>query len=139
MYVAEVPWAYPGSRFTKDFDLTVAWFASYLPRSTASYFMRVDWETVGRCVYRALHDLEPERSRRLNNLVNIGIDETSYKKGHKYITVIVNHDTNTVVWVSEGHGKSVLERSSFVIYSLSANASSGFIPTTQWSLSMILI
>ena len=37
VYVAEVPWAYPGSRFTKDFDLTVAWFASYLPRSTTSY------------------------------------------------------------------------------------------------------
>lgn len=71
--------------------------------------MRVDWETVGRCVNRALHDLEPERSRRLNNLVNIGIDETSYKKGHKYITVIVNHDTNTV-GASEGHGKSVLEK-----------------------------
>ena len=110
LYVAEVPWAYPGSRFTKDFDLTVAWFASYLPRSTTSYFMRVDWETVGRCVNRALHDLEPERSRRLDGLVNIGIDETSYKKGHKYITVIVNHDTNTVVWASEGHGKSVLEK-----------------------------
>ncbi|MDD5853010.1 MAG: ISL3 family transposase [Lachnospiraceae bacterium] len=108
--VAEVPWAYPGSRFTKDFDLTVAWFASYLPRSTTSYFMRIDWETVGRCVNRALHDLEPERSRRLDGLVNIGIDETSYKKGHKYITVIVNHDTNTVVWASEGHGKSVLEK-----------------------------
>ena len=58
--------------------------------------MRVDWETVGRCVNRALHDLEPERSRRLDGLVNIGIDETSYKKGHKYITVIVNQDTNTV-------------------------------------------
>ena len=63
-----------------------------------------DWETVDRCVNRALHDLEPERSRRLDGLVNIGIDETSYKKGHKYITVIVNHDTNTVVWASEGHG-----------------------------------
>ena len=25
----------------------------------------LDWETVGRCVNRALHDLEPERSRRL--------------------------------------------------------------------------
>lgn len=83
LYVAEVPWAYPGSRFTKDFDLTVAWFASYLPRSTTSYFMRVDWETVGRCVNRALHDLEPERSRRLDGLVNISIDKISYKKGHK--------------------------------------------------------
>jgi len=110
VYVEEVPWAYPGSRFTKDFDLTVAWYASNLSRSATSYLMRIDWETVGRCVNRALKDLEPDRLIRLNGLVNIGIDETSYKKGHKYITVIVNHDTDTVVWASEGHGKTVLEK-----------------------------
>lgn len=106
--VADVPWAYPGSGFTKDFDLTVGWLAVYLPRSTVSEYMRIDWETVGRCVHRTLNVIEPERSRRLDGLVNIGIDETSYKKGHKYITVIVNHDTNTVVWAAQGHGKSVL-------------------------------
>lgn len=106
--VADVPWAYPCSGFTKDFDLTVGWLATYLPRSTVSEYMRIDWETVGRCVHRTLNDIEPERSRRLDNLVNIGIDETSYKKGHKYITVIVNHDTNTVVWAAQGHGKGVL-------------------------------
>ncbi len=107
---ADIPWAYPGSSFTKEFDLTVAWLATYLPRSAVSNYMRIDWETVGKCITRSLHDLEPERSRRLNGLVNIGIDETSYRKGHKYITVIVNHDTNTVVWVADGHGKSVLEQ-----------------------------
>ena len=107
--VADVPWAYPGSGFTKDFDLTVGWLAVYLPRSVVSKYMRIDWETVGRCVHRTLTDIEPERSRRLDNLVNIGIDETSYKKGHKYITVIVNHDTNAVVWAAQGHGKTVLE------------------------------
>ena len=46
---------------------------------------------------------------RFTHLVRIGIDETSYKKGHKYITVIVDHDTNTVIWVGKKHGKSVLE------------------------------
>ena len=108
--VADVPWAYPGSGFTKDFDLTVGWLAVYLPRSTVSEYMRIDWETVGRCVHRTLNEIEPERSRRLDHLVNIGIDETSYRKGHKYITVVVNHDTNTVVWASQGHGKKVLEQ-----------------------------
>ena len=106
---AYIPWAYPGSGFTRDFDLTVGWLAVYLPRSVVSEYMRIDWETVGRCVHRTLNDIEPERSRRLDNLVNIGIDETSYKKGHKYITVIVNHDTNCVVWAAQGHGKTVLE------------------------------
>ena len=107
---AYVPWAYPGSGFTRDLDLTVGWLAAYLPRSVVSEYMRIDWETVGRCVNRTLNDIEPERSRRLDDLVNIGIDETSYKKGHKYITVIVNHDTNTVVWAAQGHGKKVLEQ-----------------------------
>ena len=49
--------------------------------------------------------VEKELSKNINpfdNLVNIGIDETSYKKGHKYITIVVNHDTNTVVWVQRG-------------------------------------
>ena len=108
--VADVPWAYPGSGFTKDFDLTVGWLAVYLPRSTVSEYMRIDWETVGRCVHRTLNVIEPERSKRLDDLVNIGIDETSYRKGQKYITVIVNHDTNTVVWAAQGHGKKVLEQ-----------------------------
>lgn len=108
--VADVPWAYPGSRFTKDFDLTVGWLAVYLPRSAVSEYMRIDWKTVGRCVSRTLHEIEPERNMRLNGLVHIGIDETSYKKGHKYITVVLNHDTNAVVWAAPGHGKKVLEQ-----------------------------
>lgn len=107
--VADVPWAYPSSRFTKDFDLTVGWLAVYLPRSAVAEYMRIDWNTVGRCVSRTLHVIEPDRGARLDGLVNIGIDETSYRKGHKYITVIVNHDTNSVVWAAKGHGKTVLE------------------------------
>lgn len=107
--VADVPWAFPNSSFTKDFDMTVGWLAVYLPRSTISELMRIDWETVGRCVHRTLAVIEPERSKRLDNLVKIGIDETSYRKGHKYITVVVNHENNTVVWAAQGFGKTVLE------------------------------
>ena len=54
--------------------------------------------------------IEPDPGKRLDNLVNIGIDETSYRKGHKYITVIVNHDTNTVVWASNKHGKEIFSK-----------------------------
>ena len=101
---AAVPWAYPGSSFTRDFDLTVTWLAEYLSRSAVANCMRIDWQTVGSYISRSLHDPEPERAKRLDGLVNIGIDETSYRKGHKYITVVVNHNTNTVVWVGNGDG-----------------------------------
>lgn len=108
--MASVPWAYPHSRFTKVFDQRVAWLSREMSRTAISEFMRVDWHTVGQCISRVLKDIEPSRDSRLDNLVHIGIDETSYRKGHTYITVVVNHDTNTVVWVADGHGKSVLDQ-----------------------------
>lgn len=72
--------------------------------------MRVDWHTIGRICGRVYEDLEASAASRFDGLMNIGIDETSYKKGHKYMTVVVNHDTNSAVWCSKGYGKAVLTR-----------------------------
>ena len=102
--------AYEGSRFTKDFDRTAAWLACQLSRKAVAEYMRIDWETVGRCISRARKDAEPDLKTRLDGLVHIGIDETSYRKGHRYLTVIVDHDRNRVVWLHDGHGKSLLEK-----------------------------
>ncbi|MFR4354793.1 MAG: transposase family protein [Oscillospiraceae bacterium] len=68
---AAVPWAYPGSSFTRDFDLTVTWLAEYLSRNTVANYMRIDWQTVGSCISRSLHDLEPERAKRLDGLATV--------------------------------------------------------------------
>ncbi len=105
-----VPWAYSNSNFTKAFDLNVAWLARNISKSAVAEYMRIDWATVGRCVSRTRNDLEPDILKRLDGLKRIGIDETSYKKGHKYITTVVNLDTNEVVWAHENHGKTVLEQ-----------------------------
>ena len=107
---ASTPWSFTGSHFTKEFDLTVAWMARYLPRSVVCEAMRIDWKTVGRCISRAKNQLEPHPEKRFDGLVRIGIDETSYRKGYKYITVVINHDTNTVVWAAQGYGKQVLSQ-----------------------------
>ncbi len=99
-----IPWALGTSRFTRDFDMTVTWMALHLPKTAIQTYMRIDWDTVGRCIDRAKDELDSDDSRRLQNLVNIGIDETSYRKGYKYITVVVNHDTGELVWCTEGYG-----------------------------------
>ncbi len=102
-----IPWAIGKSRFTRDFDMTVTWMALHLPKTAIQSYMRIDWDTVGRCIERAKKEIDPDDKRRLQNLVNIGIDETSYRKGHKYITVVVNHDTGELVWCAEGYGTNV--------------------------------
>ena len=107
---AAVPWARPGTRFTTDFAYSAAWMLKGgLSKKKVSEWLQIDWKTVGRLVKLVWNDLEPDAKRRLDGLVNIGIDETNYRKGHTYITVIVNHDTNTVVWAHDGYGKEVLE------------------------------
>ncbi len=106
---AEVPWAFYRSGFTKEFDLTVTYMALQASKSMISQYMRCAWHTVMQCISRAKAFLEPDGTKRYNNLVNIGIDETSFRKGYKYLTVVVNHDTNEVVWAHEGHGIEILK------------------------------
>ena len=109
VHTAKVPWARHKSAFTRDFEDTVAWMSKHLCRSAVAEYMRVSWNTVGPIISRCRKDADPNPGHRFDNLKRIGIDETSYKKGHKYITVIVNHDTNSVIWAHEKHGKEVLK------------------------------
>lgn len=41
-------------------------------------------------------------------LRRIGIDEISYKRGHKYLTVVVCHDTGRLVWAAPGDDQATL-------------------------------
>lgn len=107
---ASVPWAEPGSRFTREFEDQVAWIAVHCSMKAVSELMRIDWHTVGGICRRAERRLEGKEGARsrFDGLVRIGIDETSYKKGHKYLTVIVDHDRGCVIWCAKGYGRGVL-------------------------------
>ncbi|MBO4219443.1 MAG: ISL3 family transposase [Clostridia bacterium] len=104
-----VPWARHGSKHTRIFEDTAAWMSLHISRKAVSDYLRVSWDTVGPMISRVEKETRLEKNR-FENLVRIGIDETSYKKGHKYITVVINHDTNAVIWAGKGFGKEVLEK-----------------------------
>ena len=104
---AAVPWARHDSSFTYEFEHMAAWLSLNCSRKMVARFMRIAWNTVGPIISRVRDDIDFDPKSRFDDLVNIGVDETSYKKGHKYITVVVNHDTGKVVWLHEGHGKAV--------------------------------
>jgi transposase len=69
--------------------------------------MRTAWRTVGAIVDRVWADTEPARDP-LAGLRRIGIDEISYKKGHKYLTVVVDHDSGRLVWAAPGRDAATL-------------------------------
>jgi transposase len=105
---AKVPWARHGSRFTYSFEQLIAYRTMNNSMTEVSDHYRISWNTVGPVASRVFEDIKKNLPNELDSLEKIGIDETSYKKGHKYITIVVNHETATVIWVGEGHGKAVL-------------------------------
>lgn len=105
--VASVPWARHGAGHTRGFDDMAAWLATHCAKSAVEELMRVAWRTVGSIVTRVAADARAATDP-LDKLVRIGIDEISYKKGHKYLVVVVDHDTGKLVWAKPGRDKKTL-------------------------------
>ena len=106
--IAKVPWARHDSDYTYDFETAVTWLTLHATMQDVAEFYRIKWDTVGSIAKRVQKAIENVAPSRFNNLEQIGIDETSYKKGHKYMTVIVNHKTGHLIWDKQGHGKEIL-------------------------------
>ena len=107
--VERVPWARPRSRFTRDFEDWVACLAVRCCMSAVARVARVEWHSVGGICKRVYDEVEAQRGvARFDGLRRIGIDETSYKRGHRYLTVVVDHDRGCLVWAHEGYGRDVL-------------------------------
>jgi transposase len=75
--------------------------ATQASKSTVTQLMRIAWRTVGSIITRVWADVEASCDR-LAGLRRIGIDEISYKKGHKYLMVVIDHDTRRLVWAAPG-------------------------------------
>ena len=105
--VAAVPWARHGSGHTRMFDDQVAWLATRTSKSAVCELMRVGWRTVGAIVGRVWQDVS-QGADLLGGLSRIGVDEISYKKGQKYLVVVVDHDSSRLVWAGEGRSAKTL-------------------------------
>jgi transposase len=107
--VAAVPWARHDAGHTYGFDQTVAWLATVCSKTAVTELMRVAWRTVGAIVARVWADTQAGVDL-LAGLRRIGIDEISYRKGHKYLLVVVDHDTGRLVWAGKGADQASLRR-----------------------------
>jgi transposase len=105
--VAAVPWARHGAGHTYRFDQTVAWLATVCSKTAVTELMRIAWRTVGAIVARVWADTQAGVDL-LAGLRRIGIDEISYRKGHKYLLVVVDHDTGRLVWAGKGADQASL-------------------------------
>jgi len=105
--VEGVPFARTRSGFTRDVEDLVAFLATKTDKTTITRLSRIDWDTVGRICERVVADgLNPER---LDGLVNIGVDEVSWRRHHHYLTLVADHDTKKIVWGAPGKDTATLD------------------------------
>jgi transposase len=106
---AAVPWARPGSRFTIAFEEHAAWLCAQMPWSRAAKLLRTTWRSLQSVVERVVAGLRDGKDR-LDGVRRIGIDEKAWRKGHRYITVVTDHDAGRIIWAAEGRNKQTLAR-----------------------------
>lgn len=105
--VRQVPWARHGAGHTYGFDQQVAWLATQCSKTAITELMRIAWRTVGAIITRVWADTAGAADL-FAGLRRIGIDEISYKRGHRYLTVVVDHDSGRLVWAAPGRDKATL-------------------------------
>ena len=105
--VAAVPWARHDARFTRAFEDQVAWLACNCSKSAVAELMRIAWRSVGSILERVCAEAR-RRHDLLDGLRRIGIDEISHKKGHRYLTVVVDHHTGRLVWAAAGRDRKTV-------------------------------
>jgi transposase len=108
--VSAVPCARHDAGHTRDFDSQVVWLVRQMSKTAVCLLQRIAWRTVGEIITRVIADADAVTGDRLTGLRRIGIDEISYRRGHKYLTVVVDHATGRLVWIGEGRSKATLVR-----------------------------
>ncbi|MGH3742459.1 MAG: ISL3 family transposase [Micromonosporaceae bacterium] len=107
--VAAVPWARHGSRFTSAFEDTAAWLACHAALSVLAALLRITWRSVAAVITRVVAE-RAAQTDRLTGLRRIGVDEISYRKGHRYLLCVTDHDTGRLVWADKGRDAATLRR-----------------------------
>ena len=106
--VAAVPWARPGARFTRSFEDTCAWLTARTTATVVCELLRMTWRSVSAVVDRVIAD-RAGSTDMLAGLKRIGIDEIAHRRGHRYLTCVVDHDTGRLVWAAAGRNSETLD------------------------------
>ena len=107
--VAHVPWARPAARFTTAFEDTTAWLVAHAALSVVAILLRIAWRSVAAIVTRVVAE-RAAQTDRLTGLRRIGIDEISYRRGQRYLLVVVDHDTGRLVWAGKDRTTATLQK-----------------------------
>jgi len=102
----EVDFADNRRSYTKAFERYVLELSRHTTIEDVARHLGIGWDMVKDIQKRNLNRRFAKPS--LKNLSHIAIDEISVKKGHKYLTIVLNLTSGAVVFVGDGKGADAL-------------------------------
>lgn len=102
-----VPWAEPGSGFTALFEaLVIDWLKEASTQAVARQ-LKLSWNAIDGIMQRSV-----KRGLALRASIKpkqLGVDETSFRKRHDYVTIVSDQQTGHVLHVAEERTKESLK------------------------------
>jgi transposase len=97
-----VPWAEKSSRFTTLFErFAIDVLLATQTVKGAVAVLRISWDQAWHILQRAVKRGQARKVRQI--MPKIGIDEKAFKKGHSYLTLLVDLENSTVESIAEGN------------------------------------
>lgn len=107
--IKEIPWGRINSHFTHMFENLILHKAREMSVNAIAREVREDDTTLWRIINHHINDMR-EKQISFTHLHNICVDETSSKKGHKYVTIFINSETRKIVFVTAGKDLTTFEQ-----------------------------
>ncbi len=99
---AEAPWAGAGSGFTLMMEAFIMLLCQRMPVAEAAEVLGEHDTRLWRVVCR--HVEAAQAGRDWSGVTRLLVDETSAKKGHRYVTNFVDADTGELLFMTQGKG-----------------------------------
>jgi len=103
----EVPWARPGSGFSQLFEGLLLTLCKEMPVAKVAALVGEHDTRIWRMLH---HYIDKARDKvDFSNVINVGMDETSSKRGHQYISLFCDMDERKLLFATEGKDKTTVE------------------------------
>ena len=102
----DIPWAESYSHITYRFEFAMLVYCQLMTQKAAARLLNISTSTISDLLHRTISRIRD--GHKIRALKTLGVDEISYCKGRKYVTIVYDLDRSCVIWVGKGKGRDTI-------------------------------